>query len=207
MSGNSLPRWPLLAMLACLSGPVSAQQTRIEAPGGVAAQSITNSPITFGLKPDEQIRLVEVFSQQISVSSDARAKAEARAAELGSRLGVTQQAVIGFFRIVGEQDVPQDQIEVKLVEIVARHRAILDHWSVFDTTDPATTALSVSAKAAIDAGRYDEADALLLRAGEQEAAAARQAEQLARDTQEAVERRWLRAAATAGKRGDLAMTR
>src|SRR3954467_1503820 len=76
----SLGVWPgplLLSVLVFAPAPLSAQ-TRIEAPGGVAAQSITNSPITFGLKPDEQLRMVEVFSQQIAVSSDARAKAEAR---------------------------------------------------------------------------------------------------------------------------------
>jgi hypothetical protein len=190
-----------------VSVPASAQQTRIDAPSGIGAGSITNSPITFGLKPDEQIRLVEVFSQQIMVSVEARTKAEVRAAELGTQLGVTQQAVIGFFRIVGEQDVPLEQVPVKLGEIAARHRAILDRWSVFDTADSATAVLAASAKAAIDAGRYDEADALLLRAGELETTAARHAEQLARDAQQAAERRWLRAAETAGKRGDLAMTR
>ena len=98
----------------------------------MAAQSITNSPITFGLKPDEQLRMVEVFSQQITVSSEARAKAEARAAELGTQLGFTREAVIGFFRIVGEQDVPLERMPTKLGEIAARHRAMLDRWSVLE---------------------------------------------------------------------------
>lgn len=131
-------------------------ETRIEAPGGVAAQSITNSPITFGLKPDEQLRMVEVFSQQITVSNEARAKAEARAAELGTQLGFTREAVIGFFRIIGEQDVPLEQVPMKLGEIAGRHRAMLDRWSVLDAGDPATAALAAEAKTAIDNGRYDE---------------------------------------------------
>jgi hypothetical protein len=99
-----------------------AAQTRIEAPGGVAAQSITNSPINIGLAPAEQLHLVEVFSQQIAVSSEARAKAEARVSELATQLGFTQGAVISFFRIVGEQDVPPEQIATKLGEIAAKHR-------------------------------------------------------------------------------------
>jgi hypothetical protein len=53
------------------------RKRRIEAPGGVAAGRIENSPITIGLPPAEQIRLVEVFSQQIAVSAEARARAEA----------------------------------------------------------------------------------------------------------------------------------
>src|SRR5215207_8817742 len=196
----------LLIVLVFAPAPLSAQ-TKIEAPGGVAAQSITNRPITFGLKPDEQLRMVEIFSQQIAVSSEARAQAEARAAELSTQLGFTREAVIGFFRIAGEQDVPLEQLPTKLGEIAARHRAMLDRWSVLDAGDPAIAVLSAGAKAAVDNGRYDEADALLLRAQEQDIAAARQAEQLSREAQHAAERRWLRAAEAEGKRGDLGMTR
>ena len=167
MSSRFSPGRLLLALLVFAPAQLPAQ-TRIEAPGGgIAAQTITNSPITFGLKPDEQLRMVEAFSQQITVTSEARAKAEARAAELGTQLGFTREAVIGFFRIVGEQDVPLEQVPTKLGEIAARHRAMLDRWSVLDAGDPATAALAAEAKTAIDVGRYDEADALLLRVQEQ----------------------------------------
>ena len=151
--------------------------------------------------------MTEIFSRRTAVSDEARARAEARAAELAAQLGFTRDAVIGFFRIVGERDVPPEQIPVKLGEVAARHRALTERWSVLDAADPATATLAAEARSAIDAGRYDEADALLLRGREQEAAAARQAEQLARDAQQAAERRWLRAAEADGKRGDLAMTR
>ena len=191
MSGFAPLRPLLLVLLACASTPLAAE-TRIEAPGGVAAQNITNSPISIGLSPDEQIHLVEVFLQRNAVTDEARAKAEARASELGAQLGFTREAVIGFFRILGEQDVSPEQIPLKLGEIAARHRAMLDRWSVLDTADPATAALAAEAKAAIDSGRYDQADALLVQTEEQDAAAARQAEQLARDAQQAAERRWLR---------------
>jgi hypothetical protein len=92
MSAPSPLRRLLLVLLACAPAPLAAQ-TRIEAPGGVAAQTITNSPISIGLKPEEQIHLVEIFSQQIAVTNDARVKAEARAAELGASLGFTRDAV------------------------------------------------------------------------------------------------------------------
>ena len=54
MSGAFLLLRLLLALLVCTPAPVAAQT--ITAPGGVAAQAITNSPITFGLKPDEPPR-------------------------------------------------------------------------------------------------------------------------------------------------------
>jgi hypothetical protein len=100
-----------------------------------------------------------------------------------------------------------EQVPTKLGAIVARHRPMLDRWSVLDAADPATAALAAEAKTAIDNGRYDEAAALLLRAHEQDIAAAHQAEQLARDAQQAAERRWMLAAESEGKRGDLSMTR
>jgi tetratricopeptide (TPR) repeat protein len=195
-----------LAVVVFLPVEVPAQ-TKIEAPGGVAAQKIENSPISIGLPPAEQVRMVEIFSQQIAVSSDARAKAEARASELAAQLNVTQTAVIGFFRIVGEQDVPPEQIGLKLGEIAAKHQALIERWSVLEAADPATAKLAAEAKAAIEAGHYDEADTLLIHAREQESAAARQAERLAHDAQQAAERRWLRVAEADAKRGDLAMTR
>jgi tetratricopeptide (TPR) repeat protein len=197
--------WRILVALVVFLPIEVAAQTRIE--GVVAAQTITNSPITIGATPAEQQALVLIFSQQIAATSAERAKAEARAAELGTQLGFTQGAVISFFRIVGEQDVPLEHIGPKLGEIAAKHRTLMERWSVLDTADPATAALAAQAKAAIDGGLYDEADAMLLRARDQEIAAARQAEQLARDAQQAAERRWLRAAEADGKRGDLAMTR
>ena len=63
---------------------------------------------------------------------------------------------------------------LKLGEIAARHRAMLDRWSLLDAPDPATAALVTEAKAAIDSGRYDEADALLVRTEEQDVGAAPQ---------------------------------
>ena len=115
--------------------------------------------------------------------------------------------VISFFRIVGEQDVPSDQIGLKLGEIATKYQTLRDRWSVLDTADPATAVLAAQAKAAIEAGHFDEADAALVRARDREIATARQAEQLAHEAQEAVERRWLSVAEADGKRADLAMTR
>jgi tetratricopeptide (TPR) repeat protein len=151
--------------------------------------------------------LIEVFSQQIAVSNEARVQAEVRVAELATQLGFTREAVISFFQIVGEQDVPFEKVPLKLNEIAARHRDLLDRWSVLDTTDPVIANLAEEARQAIETGRYDEADSLLLRECEADIAAARQAEYIAQQAREAAERRLLRVAQSEEKRGDLAMTR
>jgi tetratricopeptide (TPR) repeat protein len=159
------------------------------------------------VRPTELIRLTEVSSQQIAVSNEARVHAEVRVAELATQLGFTREAVISFFQIVGEQDVPLEKVPLKLNEIAARHRDLLDRWSVLDTSDPVIANLAEQARQAIETGRYDEADSLLLRACEQDIAAAREAEILAQQAREAAERRLLRAAQSEEKRGDVAMTR
>jgi tetratricopeptide (TPR) repeat protein len=197
----------LLAAIIVLTAIEAPAQTHIAAPGGLAAQSISNSPIQIGKTPEQERLMIEVYVRQIVVAVEERGKAEARASELAAQLNVTQTVVIGFFRILGEQDVPLEQIGLKLGEIAAKHRALMDRWSVLDMADAATAKLAADARAAIDAGRYDEADLALLRASEQETEGARQAEQLAHDAQQAAERRWLRAAEADEKRGDLAMTR
>jgi hypothetical protein len=62
-------------------------QTTINAPGGVAAGQINNSPINIGISSDELRRTVKIFSKQIAVSSEERAKAEAQASgRQGSRI-------------------------------------------------------------------------------------------------------------------------
>jgi TolB-like protein len=78
--------------------------------------------IHIGASPAELVRLTEVFSNQIGVSTEALAKAEARAADLATQLGFTVEAVIGFFRAVGEQEVPLEKVPAKLAEIAAQHR-------------------------------------------------------------------------------------
>ena len=147
-------------------------QATISARDGVAAGQITNSPINIGISPEELRRTVKDLSKDNRVSSEARVQAEIRAAQLAAQLNLTLEVVIGLLRNVGEQNVPPEQIAVKLGEIAAKHRALIDRLSTLDTANPATAALAAQAKAAIEAGHYDEANAALSRAPTQETATA-----------------------------------
>src|SRR5690349_371107 len=196
----------MMALVAFLPTGVAAQ-FQIEAPGGVAAKDINRSKIFNGLSAADQRLMEDVYWRRVEVSIEARVKAEAHANELAVRLDVTREVVISFFRIVGEQDVPPAQIAVKLGEIATKYQSLKDRWSVLDMTDPATAVLATQAKAAVEAGRYDEADAALVRARDRQIATLQQAEQLAREALQAIESRRLSIAETDGKRGDLAMTR
>ena len=67
---------PNLAMKQSQGGQVT-----INAPGGVVAGQITNSPINIGLSPEELRRTVKDLSRDNRVSSEARVQAEIRAAQ------------------------------------------------------------------------------------------------------------------------------
>ena len=99
-----------------------------ESPGG--ASTITQigdvtagRDIHIGAPPAELIRLTEIFSDRIGASTEALAKAEARAADLATQLGVTVEAVVGFFRAGGEQEVPREKVPAKVAESAAEHRS------------------------------------------------------------------------------------
>jgi hypothetical protein len=103
----------------------TAQITESPGGGGTTTQIgdiRAGRDVNIGASPAELIRLTEVFSNQIGVSTEALAKAEARAADLATQLGFTAEAVIGFFRTIGEQEVPLEKVPAKLAEIAAQHR-------------------------------------------------------------------------------------
>ena len=196
----------LITTLAFLPVDLFAE-TRIEAPGGVAAQSIENSSVYLGIPIKEYSDMVKFFSNQLTETAEARTKAEVRVAEISAQFNMTQSAVISFFRSVGEQDVPLEQIPFRLSEIAARYKILMEGLSALDLSDPNVAQSVELARAAISAGRYDEADALLLRARDHQISAAKQAEQVMHTARQAAERRWLRVAETEGTLGDLAMIR
>jgi hypothetical protein len=113
VSGGEAGNTPLAQITESPGGAITTTQI-----GDVRA----GRDIHIGASPAELIRLTEVFSNQIGVSTEALGKAEARAADLATQLGFTVEAIIGFFRTVGEQEVPREKVPAKLAEIAAQNR-------------------------------------------------------------------------------------
>jgi tetratricopeptide (TPR) repeat protein len=204
----------LLALGAtCLGRPATAQLLggRIEAQGCAAAVGgdVAGSTVSVvcGMPPEQVQAMVAVFTQQLGAAGAARAEAEAQAVRLAAQLGVTREAMVSFFRILGEREVPLERMPTRLGEIAARYGELTRRLAALEPEDPSARGLVERAREAVAAGRYDEADALLVRAKEAELAAARQAGELARQAQEAAARRLLKAAAVEAERGQLALTR
>jgi hypothetical protein len=74
--------------------------------------SVSNSPITNTIIKQDPVVLaamVKTFADQMAATTEAKAQAEAKAAELAAKLGFTSAAVVEFFKILGEQDVPEEK--------------------------------------------------------------------------------------------------
>ena len=93
---------------------LSAQESIVI--GGSVTKSTINNTIN---KQDPAVlaAMAKTFADQIAATTEARAQAEARVADLASKLGFTTSAVTAFFKILGEQKVPEEKVPVRLIEI------------------------------------------------------------------------------------------
>ncbi len=198
------------ALAAAVSHVVKAASDGPTAIEGVAVGgSVSNSTINNTVnKQDPAVlaAMTKIFADQMAVTTEARAKAEAKAAEVAQKLGFTSTAVAEFFKILGEQNVPEEKIPVRLIEIATHFAQTRDELATLEPDDPHAAKLARSARAALDAGRLTEADGLLDQAKEAELAAFRQAHELKEKAQEAEDRHARNAAKLLAGRGNIALT-
>jgi len=192
----------LVSVLLARSISVAVAAGSVSADHGVAAGGdIRDSTITVGIPPEQVATLIQASTQELQKHHAAELNA------LGGQLGVTQDALTRFFQILRAQNVPLEKLPDTLATIAQRFHEMQARLAALDPDDPAITALIEQARAALEAGHFDHADALLHQAEAAEEVAARQAEQLAHDAQAAADQRWLNAAAARAERGELSLTR
>jgi hypothetical protein len=162
---------PLWTIDAAGDSPTATEGIAIG--GSVNDSTIKNTVI----KQDPAVLAVmaKTFADQIAATTEARAKAEAKAAELATQLGFTKAAVTEFFKIAGEKNIPEEKIPARLVEIGSHFAQTRDELAALAPDDAHAAELARSAKSALDGGRPAEADNLLDQAKEAELAALRQA--------------------------------
>jgi len=154
----------------------------------------------------EILKLLVQLATDKGVSEEKRRAAEATAKELAAKLGFTSAAVTEFFRILGEQDVPEEKLKERLVDIAAHFTTTRDVLAALEPDDRRTAELVRQAKEALDQGRLPEADTLLGQAKEFEAAALREIRKFRERAQEAEDRRALNLAKIEVSQGDIALT-
>ena len=145
--------------------------------GPVSNSTITN---TVNHENPATLALLAKALADKDASDEKRRQADAKVAELGTKLGFTSAAVAEFFKILGEQNVPDEKIPVRLIEVATHFGQTRDVLAALAPDDPKSAALAASAKQAIDNGMLAEADRLLDQAKEIVLAALRQARELTR---------------------------
>jgi hypothetical protein len=86
--------------------PVRAQKGSVSIGGNV-----TGSTITIGMTPEQVQELTK------AAAAGATGPLADRIIDLSKKLGVTQDAALSLLRIVGERDVPLEQLPQKLAEV------------------------------------------------------------------------------------------
>jgi tetratricopeptide (TPR) repeat protein len=176
---------------------VTAESGGIAAGGDIRNNTINQTIIQ--QNPAILAMMAKTFADEMAATAEARAHAEARAADLAAKLGFTTESVTGFLQTLGEQNVPLEKIPAKLNEIATQAVATRQRLALLDPDDPAIMRLVDQAKAELDKGHSNKASAFLQQAEEADLAAAQQ-------LSAALNARQLHAARMRESLGDVALT-
>src|SRR5215213_3453436 len=196
-----------LTVSAPFPRPATAESQSVTESIAIAG-SVSNSTITNTVNHEnpETLALLREALADKNASEEKRRLADAKVSELSTKLGFTSAAVVEFFKILGDQDVPDEKIPVRLIEIATHFSQTRDALKSLEPDDPKAAALAASAKQALDGGRLAEADRLLDQAKEIELAALRQAREFKQKAQRAEDRHALNAAKLVAGQGNIALT-
>jgi tetratricopeptide (TPR) repeat protein len=183
--------------------PVQARDGSVSVGGSVSNSTIT---ITINQENPETLKLLRETIADKNASEEKRREAEVKVAALAAKLGFTSQAVTRFFEILGEQNIPEEKVPLRLTDIANQFAATRDQLAALEPDDPQAAELARQAKDALDNGLLAEADALLDRAKESETAALREARKLKQRAQEAEDRHALNLATMEASQGGIALT-
>ena len=139
----------------------SAHALRVKRPRG----SITT---LYGLSPE---RLEELIKSAVG---DAIGPPKEDIDDLSKRLKVTESAATAMLRIIGEHDVPIEQLADKLEWVANQYKSAKAQLAALEPQDPTARDLATQAKEAWDTDKFDEADRLVSEAEQAEFAAAQQ---------------------------------
>ena len=179
----------------------SQQQSAVGSGIAQAYGQGASATVNIGLKPEDVAMLLQA----------AGAAAQAKIDQLAVELNASREAVLGFLRILKEDEVPVEQLTTKLTLIAQRHVDMLDRLAALEPEDDEAQRHIDEAQEVLrnaeSIADYDRADELLSMAESAQVETLRRAEELAREATQAVRRLHLNAAATRAERGELSRTR
>jgi tetratricopeptide (TPR) repeat protein len=121
----------------------------------VTSDIVGRDKVTFGLSANMVSGLIRSATEQTDVLVD-------KISGLSMELGISKEAIRQFLLILGEQQVPAEQLFSKLSEIAMNYNALRAQMGGALSNDPAVTEIVAEVQMAFDHGDFDRADALLL---------------------------------------------
>lgn len=142
------------------SGLVHAQLSRITAErGGIAiGGNVTESTIIIGISLEKVDELVRDRTRSLE---ELTAQQRDNIALLKEKLDLNERQIAAALHIVGEKDIPQEQLATKLVEIAEQFKTLQASAVAQNGDTPHVTGLKTAAQLAIEAGDLARADSLL----------------------------------------------
>ena len=175
---------------SALTATAYAQQVKADTGGVAIGGSVTGSTINIGIpqaKVDELVRDAKRPLEELT------ALQRDSIALLKEKLDLNLGQVRAALNIVGENNIPPEQLAAKLVEIAERFKDLQATASAQPGDSPAIISLKTEAQRAIEAGELAKADALLA--------------DVETEQRQYLDRLAVNAAETSARRGDIALTR
>jgi hypothetical protein len=166
--------------------PVHAEQGSV----AIVGSNATGATITIGVPYEKLEEAVRSRTKDLKDLSDAEKETNAL---LKEKLDLNQRQVKSALEIVGEKNVPPEQLAAKLVEIAGKFKDLQTAAAAQPGDDSKITALKAAAQKAIQDGELGKADETLAA--------------IEKIQTEALDRLALNAAQTTAQRGVVALTR
>jgi hypothetical protein len=131
-------------------------------PGIASGGDVTNSVVNiYNQDPENIKRLAEVLDR----STQDRAAAEAKAADLARQLNqlkqsnLTAESILGFLRILSRQpDIKTEDVPTKMAEITSQYLSMQKRLAAISEQDSSVADLMRQAASEMDGGRFEVAD-------------------------------------------------
>ena len=190
----------LLITLAGIKLPLAQQRAETRGDQSPALIAGRDAVVTYGLTPEQAQELTK------AAAAGAVGPLADRIIDLSNRLGFTQSATLELLRILGERDVPLEQLPRKLAEVADQYQRAKAQVAALNPQNPLARTFVEQAQAETKDGNFIRAHQLLAQAKQAQIAAAQQARELSERAQDAADRQLIQAAASSAAEGDLATT-
>jgi tetratricopeptide (TPR) repeat protein len=147
-----------LGMCFFASNPAAYAEVRADTGSIAIGGSVTGSTLIIGIPQQKVDELVRDAKRPLE---ELTAQQRDNIVLLKEKLDLNGRQVRAALAILGENDIPQERLAAKLVEIAERFKDLQATTSVRPGDNPKIAALKTDAQKAIEAGQLAEADALL----------------------------------------------